>query len=58
MFLDDQALLLTYPDGSTYVWDTSPTYAVDTACRIVGRGLTRDEWQVAFGELPYEDVCG
>jgi WD40 repeat protein len=57
-FLDDQALLLPYPDGSTYVWDTSPQYAVDTACRIVGRGLTRDEWRAAFGDRPYEDVCG
>ena len=36
----------------------SPTYALDTACRIVGRGLTREEWRVAFGELPFEDVCG
>jgi WD40 repeat protein len=58
VFLDDQALLLPYPDGSTYVWDTSPQYAVDTACRIVGRGLTRDEWRAAFGDRPYEDVCG
>jgi WD40 repeat protein len=58
VFLDDQALLLASSDGSTYVWDTSQQYAVDTACRIVGRGLTRDEWQVAFGDLPYEDVCG
>lgn len=58
VFLDDQALLLPYPDGSTYVWDTSPQYAVDTACRIVGRGLTREEWREAFGDRPYEDVCG
>ena len=57
-FLDDRALLLPYPDGSTFVWDTSPTYAVDTACRIVGRGLTREEWGVAFGDRPFEDVCG
>ncbi len=58
MFLDDQALLLPYSDGSTFVWDTSPQYAMDTACRIVGRGLTREEWRVAFGDMPYEDVCG
>ena len=58
VFLDDQALLLTPPDGSTYVWDTSPTYALDTACRIVGRGLSREEWRAAFGDLPFEDVCG
>ena len=58
VFLDEQAILLPYSDGSTYVWDSSLRYAVDTACRIVGRGLSRDEWKVAFGDLPYEDVCG
>ncbi|MGZ5399640.1 MAG: WD40 repeat domain-containing protein, partial [Nocardioides sp.] len=57
VFLDDQALLMTYADGSTYVWDTSPTYALDTACRILGRGLTREEWREAFGQQPFEDVC-
>ena len=56
-FLDDQTLLLPYPDGSTYEWHTSPAYAVDTACRIVGHGLTTEEWRVAFGDRPYEDVC-
>jgi WD40 repeat protein len=58
VFLDGQALLLAYPDGSSYVWDTSPTYALDTACRIVGRGLTREEWRAAFVDRPYVDVCG
>jgi WD40 repeat protein len=58
VFLDGQALLLAYPDGSTYVWDTSPTYALDSACRIVGRGLTREGWRAAFGDRPYVDVCG
>ena len=58
VFLDDRVLLLPYEDGSTYVWDTSPRYAVDTACRIVGRGLNPGEWRLAFGDQPYQDVCG
>ena len=58
VFLDNRQLLLPYPDGSTFVWDTSAQYAVDTACRILGRGLSREEWRVAFGDRPFEEVCG
>ena len=57
VFLDAHRLLLQHFDGEQYVWDTSDDWARFTACRIVGRGLTRAEWRAVFGDRPYLDVC-
>jgi DNA-binding SARP family transcriptional activator/WD40 repeat protein/energy-coupling factor transporter ATP-binding protein EcfA2 len=57
MFVDDETLSLQYSSGGLYRWDTSDEHAVETTCRIVGRGLTVDEWQTAFGDREYVDVC-
>lgn len=57
MFVDEKTLLLQYPDGALYRWDTSERHAVESACSIVGHGLDREEWAHAFGDRPYVDVC-
>jgi WD40 repeat protein len=54
---DDRTLLIGVWDGSVYEWDTSVEHAVETACSIVGRGLTEAEWRLAFGDRPYVETC-
>ncbi|HET6560934.1 MAG TPA: BTAD domain-containing putative transcriptional regulator [Marmoricola sp.] len=55
VFLDDQTLLLAYPDGSTFVWDTSAAHALDSACRILGGDDI--EWRVRSGDRAYDLPC-
>jgi DNA-binding SARP family transcriptional activator/WD40 repeat protein len=54
---DDRTLLIVGWDGAVYEWDTSLAHAVDTACGIVGRGLTEAEWRASFGGRPYQRIC-
>ena len=47
-------------DGSTETWFTfaaDPTSLADAACRLAGRGLSRDEWARYVPGRPYESVC-
>ncbi len=56
-FADGHTMVVPYPDGSTFLWDTRMEHAVDTACRILGHGLDRDQWRTWFGDRAYVDVC-
>jgi WD40 repeat protein/DNA-binding SARP family transcriptional activator len=57
-FLPDgkDVLIATY-DRAVYRWDTRVGHAVDFACRLAGRNLTRDEWASAFDGQPYRKTC-
>ena len=53
---DGSVLLVTFA-GSFYRWDPSLTSGVEAACRMAGRDLTRDEWQAAFPNQPWQATC-
>ncbi len=40
------------------VWDLDPKHWVIAACKVVGRNLTRQEWETNIGNLsPYRRTC-
>ena len=44
-------------DGRVYRWDTDLDRAIDFACRMAGRNLTRNEWAQFLPTQPYRSVC-
>ena len=44
-------------DGTVYRWDTDLDRAIDFACRMAGRDLTRNEWAQFLPTQPYRPVC-
>jgi DNA-binding SARP family transcriptional activator/WD40 repeat protein len=47
----------TSPVGTPMVWDVDPAHWDDMACRIVGRNLTRAEWNQYLPGRPYQATC-
>jgi WD40 repeat protein len=43
--------------GSVLTWDLDPRTWLATACRLAGRGLTRQEWHTFLPNRPYQTVC-
>jgi WD40 repeat protein/DNA-binding SARP family transcriptional activator/energy-coupling factor transporter ATP-binding protein EcfA2 len=43
--------------GAVYRWDTRPDYAVEFACRLAGRDLTKAEWAEQFGNRTFQETC-
>jgi WD40 repeat protein len=43
--------------GPVYEWDTRVESAVEFACRVAGRDLTKAEWTEQFGARPYQHIC-
>jgi len=56
-FSSDPSVLLADPSGNVYRWNTSLEYAIDFACRLAGRDLTRREWADQFGDRPFRTTC-
>ncbi|HCB06297.1 MAG TPA: hypothetical protein DEQ43_19020 [Nocardioides bacterium] len=57
-FEPDGRIVVARLNGSIYTWDVSAAAAVDYACRVAGRDLTRQEWSDAFGgDVPYRRTC-
>jgi WD40 repeat protein/DNA-binding SARP family transcriptional activator len=58
-FLADgrSVLLADGNEGAVYRWDTSPDYAVEFACRLAGRDLTKAEWAEQFGNRTFQETC-
>jgi WD40 repeat protein len=44
-------------DGRGYRWETDLDRAIDLACQMAGRNLTKKEWERFLPEQPYRDVC-
>jgi WD40 repeat protein/DNA-binding SARP family transcriptional activator len=53
---DHDVTIASY-DGHTFTWDTDDDRAVDYACQMAGRNLTRDEWSEFLPEQPFREVC-
>jgi WD40 repeat protein len=52
----DSVLIATGWGGPVYEWNTRGDYAIDFACRIAGRDLTKAEWRENFGDRPYQET--
>jgi WD40 repeat protein/DNA-binding SARP family transcriptional activator len=57
-FPDGGHLLAAYNTGRGAVWDVNPTTLAKRACAIVGRSLTRPEWNTYLPHRPYVQTCG
>ena len=56
-FRPDGTLTIGTFNGHAYRWDPSRQAALDYACRVAGRDLTRQEWEDAFGDRSYRETC-
>jgi WD40 repeat protein len=53
----DSVLIATLFGGPVYEWNTRGDYAIDFACKIAGRDLTKAEWRENVGDRPYHQTC-
>ena len=54
---DGHTVLISSVAGTISSWDTRPQRAVEVACDIAGRNLTREEWLDALPTRPYHETC-
>ena len=54
---DSHDVAIASYDGRVYTWETDLDRALDFACQMAGRTLTRDEWAEFLPAQPYRDVC-
>ena len=54
---DGRSVAVPSFDGTTAVWDLEPTRWLEAACDLVGRNLTRDEWDQYMGSFSYRATC-
>jgi WD40 repeat protein len=54
---DTHSVVIASHDGRVYRWETDVDRALDFACRMAGRDLTREEWQQFLPAQPYRSVC-
>ncbi|MDP9144545.1 MAG: hypothetical protein M3N43_07590, partial [Actinomycetota bacterium] len=55
---DDGRTLVTFTDGTGIrQWDVSSAGLLETACKIVGRNLTKAEWDDLLPDRSYEVTC-
>ena len=54
---DSHDVAIASYDGGVYRWETDLDRAVDFACQMAGRDLTREEWAEFLPAQPYRSVC-
>jgi WD40 repeat protein len=55
---DDGDTLVTFTEGTgVRLWDVSPLGLLEHACAVVGRNLTRAEWEDVLPDRSYERTC-
>jgi WD40 repeat protein len=50
-------LAALYDNGTTLVWDVNPEHWKKRACAVVGRPLTREEWEELLPRRSYQPAC-
>jgi hypothetical protein len=53
----EQIVLMAFEHGGVFEWDTGEQLAVQAACRLAGRSMTRAEWAQFLGDRPYRRIC-
>ena len=54
---DSHDVAIASYDGKVYRWETDLDRAIDFACQMAGRDLTREEWDEFLPAQPYQSVC-
>lgn len=54
---DSHDVAIASYDGKVYQWDTDVDRAMDFACQMAGRDLTKKEWDEFLPAQPYRSVC-
>jgi len=55
---DGGRTVVTLTEGrGVMLWSVSPESLLEHACQVAGRNLTRQEWEDALPNLPYERTC-
>jgi WD40 repeat protein len=54
---DSHDVAIASYDGKVYRWETDVDRAIDFACQMAGRDLTREEWEEFLPAQPYKSVC-
>jgi WD40 repeat protein len=50
-------LAAVYDNGTALVWDVDPEHWKKRACAVVGRPLTREEWEELLPRRSYQPAC-
>jgi hypothetical protein len=50
-------LAALYDNGTALVWDVNPENWRKRACAVVGRPLTREEWEELLPRRSYQPAC-
>jgi WD40 repeat protein len=50
-------LAALYDNGTALVWDVNPEHWKKRACAVVGRPLTREEWEELLPRRSYQPAC-
>ena len=50
-------LAALYDNGTALVWDVNPEHWKKRACEVVGRPLTREEWEELLPRRSYQPAC-
>lgn len=54
---DGSEVIIAENNGSVREWSLDPEDWVEAACRIVGRDITRDEWETYLEGRDKRSVC-
>ena len=50
-------LIALYDSGIAFVWDMNPDRWKQQACTVVGRPLSREEWNELLADRRYRPAC-
>lgn len=54
---DGRRLLTGDGNWRVFLWEIDPDLWEERACGIVNRNLTKDEWRMHIGTMPYQKTC-
>jgi WD40 repeat protein len=54
---DGSTLVLASTQARVSQWDPRPEAALQAACRVAGRDLTKAEWRTYLPDRPFQSVC-
>jgi hypothetical protein len=56
-FAPDGRIVVATFAGHAFRWEPTTAHALDFACRVTGRCLSRAEWSSVFPSQPWRETC-